>query len=163
MWPRCGYVDADRAHAYALSRRLEANEDSASYKLWLLAGRYLTDHYFTTVYAQAVNLRWSLERQIEDAFGIVDALIMPTTPHVASELLDVPSGEARIFERGTTMVQNTTPTNLAGNPSLAMPNGRGERGLPTSIQIVTAHGADELAISIGAALEAKLGTFPPLD
>lgn len=160
-WNSLGYVDTDRAHAYALSRRLEADEYSASYKLWLLAGRYLTDNYFTTVMAHAMNLRWTLERQIEEAFGAVDALIMPTTPHVASELLDTPSGEAKIFQRGTTMVQNTTPTNLAGNPSLAMPNGRGEKGLPTSIQIVTAHGADELAISIGAALEAEVGTFPP--
>lgn len=161
-WNSMGYVDADRAHAYAVSRRLEANEYSASYKLWLLAGRYLTENYFTTVLAQAMNLRWTLERQIEEAFGSVDALIMPTTPHVAPELLDTPSGEAKIFERGTTMVQNTTPTNLAGNPSLAMPNGRGGNGLPTSLQIVTAHGADELAVSIGAALEARLGTFPPV-
>lgn len=157
-----GYVDTARSHGFALSRRLEADGYAPFYKMWMLAGRYLHDEYFNTMLAKAMNLRWTLTEEVKKVLTHYDAIITPTTPHVATKLLDEASGEKAIIDRGTTMVTNTCITNLTGNPSLAMPNGRGEGGLPTSIQIVTGHGADELALTIGQSLESAIGTFPVL-
>jgi amidase len=156
-----GEIDTARAHSYALVRRLEGDNFSPFFKLWLLAGRYLHESYYSTMYAKAQNLRIALRRQIDDAFTDVDLLVMPTTPHVAPELLQQPDGEAALLARGTTMVANTAPTNLSGHPSLAVPTGRDPARLPTSIQIVARQFADDLTFSAGAVVEAALGNFPP--
>ncbi len=156
-----GEIDGDRAHAYALVRRLEADSFSPFFKLWLLAGRYLHENYYSTMYAKAQNLRLALIRQIDAAWSEADLLVMPTTPHVAPELLDQPAGELALLERGTTMVANTAPTNLSGHPSLAVPTGLDPDGLPTSIQVVAPRFADHLTFAAGAVLESALGTFAP--
>ncbi len=156
-----GYVDAERSHAFALARRSEADGYSPFYKLWMLVGRYLHDDYYSTTQAKAMNLRWTLTRQLDAVLEHADAIIMPTAPHVAPELLAEPRGEAALLARGTTMLANVAPTNLTGNPSLALPNGRGRHGLPTSVQVVGRRGADELVLAVGAALESAHGLFPP--
>jgi amidase len=162
-WGHYGEVDVARAHAFALVRRLEADSFSPFLKVWLLAGRYLHDSYFSTMYAKAQNLRLALRRQIDEALAGVDLLAMPTTPHVAPELLDEPAGEAALLQRGTTMVANTAPTNLSGHPSLAVPTGLDRDGLPTSTQLVGRRFEDHLTLRAGAVVEDALGTFPPGD
>lgn len=157
-----GELDGARAHGYALVRRLEADSFSPFFKVWLLAGRYLHDSYLSTMYAKAQNLRLALRRQIDEALSHVDLLAMPTTPHVAPEMLTAPGGEAALLARGTTVVANTAPTNLSGHPSLAVPTGLDPAGLPTSIQLVARHFADDVTFAAGAVVEAALGTFPPL-
>lgn len=160
-WGHLGEVDVGRAHAYALARRLEADDFPPFIKVWLLSGRYLHDEYFSTMYAKAQNLRLALIRQLEAAFDTADLLVMPTTPHVAPELLDEPSGEAALLERGTTMVTNTSPTNLSGHPSLAVPTGLDRDGLPTSIQIVAPRFQDAMTFRAGAVIEAAVGVLSP--
>jgi amidase len=160
-WGHYGEIDVDRAHAFALVRRLEADSFSPFLKVWLLAGRYLHDSYHSTLYAKAQNLRLALRRQIDGALASADLLVMPTTPHVAPELLGEPAGEAALLDRGTTMVANTAPTNLSGHPSLAIPTGLDRAGLPTSIQLVARRFEDPLTFSAGAVIEAALGTLPP--
>jgi len=157
-----GEVDAARAHAFALTRRLEADSFSPFFKVWLLAGRYLHETYFSTMYAKAQNLRLALRRQIDEALATADLLVMPTTPHVAPAMLPEAAGEAALLARGTTMVANTAPTNLSGHPSLAVPTGVDGDGLPTSIQIVARRFADDVTFAAGAVVEAAVGSFPPL-
>jgi amidase len=48
-----GEIDVARSHAFALSRRLEADEFPPFLKVWLLAGRWLHDHYFSTYFGKA--------------------------------------------------------------------------------------------------------------
>lgn len=160
-WGHYGEIDTERSHAFALVRRLEADSFSPFLKVWLLAGRYLHDSYYSTLYAKAQNLRLALRRQIDAALVSADLLVMPTTPHVAPALLDEPAGEAALLDRGTTMVANTAPTNLSGHPSLAVPTGVDRDGLPTSIQLVARPFEDPLTFSAGAVIEAALGTFAP--
>lgn len=160
-WGHLGEVDVDRAHAFALVRRLEADSFPPFFKLWLLAGRYLHDTYFSTMYAKAQNLRLALIRQVDAALGDADLLVMPTTPHVAQPLLAEPADEAFILQRGTTMVANTAPTNLSGHPSLAVPTGLDRDGLPTSIQLVATRFGDATCFSAGAVVEAAVGALGP--
>lgn len=157
-----GELDGARAHAYALVRRLEADSFSPFFKVWLLAGRYLHEQYFSTMYAKAQNLRLALRRHVDAALASVDLLVMPTTPHVAPVMLAEAAGEAALLARGTTMVANTAPTNLTGHPSLAVPTGVDRDGMPTSVQLVGRLFADHTTFAAGAVVEAALGSFPPL-
>jgi amidase len=159
-WGHMGAVDEARAHAFALVRRLEADEFPPFLKVWLLAGRYLHDRYLSTVYARAQNLRRALAAQVDQALLEVDLLVMPTTPHVAPLLLDEPDGDLALLSRGTTMVMNTAPTNLTGHPSLAVPTGLDGDRLPTSIQIVGRQLADADTFRAGAVVEAAVGVVP---
>lgn len=159
-WGHFGAIDVERAHGYALVRRLEADSFSPFFKVWLLAGRYLHDSYFSTMYAKAQNLRLALIRQVDAALADADLLVMPTTPHVAPPLLDEPADDAFLLQRGTTMVANTAPTNLSGHPSLAVPTGLDRDRLPTSIQLVARRFDDPTCFAAGAVVEAALGRFP---
>ena len=160
-WGHRGEIDVDRAHAFALVRRLEADSFSPFFKVWLLTGRYLHDQYFSTMYAKAQNLRLALTRQVDAALHHADLVVMPTTPHVAPVLLDEPATDLALLQRGTTMVANTAPTNLSGHPSLAVPTGLDRDGLPTSIQLVARRFADAVTFSAGAVIEAAVGRLPP--
>lgn len=156
-----GAVDEARSHAFALVRRVEADDFPPFLKVWLLAGRYLHDRYLNSLYARAQNLRRALAAQVDQAMAQVDLLVMPTTPHVAPVLLDEASDDFTIVGRGTTMIANTAPTNLSGHPSLAVPAGLDADGLPTSVQIVGRRFDDALTIRAGAVVEAAVGALPP--
>jgi amidase len=160
-WGHYGALDVDRAHGFALVRRLEADSFAPFLKTWLIAGRYLHDSYFSTMYAKAQNLRLALIRQVDAAFAGADLLVMPTTPHVAPSLLDEPSSDGALLQRGTTMVANTAPTNLSGHPSLAVPTGIDREGLPTSIQIVARRFEDHTTFAAGAVVESAVGVLSP--
>ncbi|OHV48881.1 amidase family protein [Pseudofrankia sp. BMG5.36] len=155
-----GEVDVDRVHGFGLVRRLEADSFPPFFKIWLLAGRYLNERYFSTYFAKGLNLRRTLRAQIDEALAGRDLLVTPTTPHVAPVLLDRPAGDAELLVRGTTMAGNTAPLNLSGHPALAVPSGADADGMPTSIQIIGAHFADALTLRAGAVVEAAVGVTP---
>jgi amidase len=159
-WGHMGAIDEARSHAFALVRRVEADDFPPFLKAWLLAGRWLHDRYHSTLYARGQNLRRALTAEIDRALVDVDLLIMPTTPHVAPRLIDRPAIDTVLLESGTSMTMNTAPTNLSGHPSLAVPTGRDGAGLPTSIQIVGRQLADADTFRAGAVVEAALGTVP---
>jgi amidase len=153
-----GEIDVARAHAFALSRRLEADEFPPFLKVWLLAGRWLHDHYFSTYFGKAQNLRRALRDQVDNALTGCDLLVTPTTPHVAPPLLDRPGTDAELLLRGTTMTANTAPLNLTGHPALAVPCGEDGDGLPVSLQIIGRPFADALTLQAAAVVEAARRT-----
>ncbi|GAA4873084.1 amidase [Pseudonocardia benzenivorans] len=156
-----GEVDVERTHAFAMVRRLEADAFPPFFKVWLLAGRYLHDTYFSTYFAKAANLRRALTAEIDVALQSCDLLVTPTTPQVAPVLLDRPAEDPELLARGTTMVANTCVTNLSGHPSLAVPSGVDPAtGMPTSIQIVAPHWEDARTFRAGAVVEAAVGVMP---
>lgn len=151
-----GLIDGERAHGFALMRRLEADDFPPFFKTWLLTGRYLHDEYFSTYFAKAQNLRIALRREVETVLGSCDLLITPTTPQVAPTLLDRPGTDEEILARGTTMVYNTAPLNLTGHPALSLPSGADSTGMPTSVQIIARAYDDALTIRAGAVVEAAV-------
>lgn len=156
-----GEVDVERAHAFGLVRRLEADSFPPFFKVWLLGGRYLHDSYFSTYFAKAANLRRALTAQIDEVFSSFDLLVTPTTPQVAPVLLDRPAEDPELLSRGTTMVANTCVLNLSGHPALAVPSGVDpETAMPTSIQIIAPHWADALTFRAGVVVERAAGVTP---
>jgi aspartyl-tRNA(Asn)/glutamyl-tRNA(Gln) amidotransferase subunit A len=86
-----------------------------------------------------------LRQNVRVALESVDALILPTAPHVAfAHALPAPHTQADL----------TAFANAAGCPALAMPMGPGRDGLPTSLQIFTAPGRDAWAIALAREIAA---------
>jgi mandelamide amidase len=88
----------------------------------------------------------------------IDALIFPTTPHVA-----IPQGpDASKLENFLLFIQNTDPGSNAGIPGLSIPAGLGPTTkLPVGMEIDGPRGSDERLLAIGMAIEKVLGHTPP--
>jgi mandelamide amidase len=88
----------------------------------------------------------------------IDALVGPTTPHVA-----VAQGpEASSLATFLLFIRNTDPGSNAGIPGLTVPAGLGPTtGLPIGLSLDGPRGSDERLLSIGLAMEQVLGRTPP--
>jgi Asp-tRNA(Asn)/Glu-tRNA(Gln) amidotransferase A subunit family amidase len=113
------------------------------------------------VYQAAVrDYRPALEKYYADTFTRygIEALIFPTTPHVAA----VQGPAASSLETFLLFIQNTDPGSNAGIPGLSIPAGLGPSGLPVGIEIDGPRGSDARLLAIGLAIERVLGrTSPP--
>jgi Asp-tRNA(Asn)/Glu-tRNA(Gln) amidotransferase A subunit family amidase len=102
-------------------------------------------------YLEAVQIQARLRSGLRHLFENLDTIISPSVPWVAPAE-DPPiggeSGEGEMLYSGV--------YNLVGLPALSIPCGLSETGLPAGLQIVTPWNKDELALSIGAALERHL-------
>jgi mandelamide amidase len=87
----------------------------------------------------------------------IDALIFPTTPHVAV----VQGPDASSLQTFLLFIQNTDPGSNAGIPGLSIPAGLGPTTkLPVGIEIDGPSGSDERLLAIGMAIEKVLGPTP---
>ncbi|HET6620020.1 MAG TPA: amidase [Dongiaceae bacterium] len=102
-------------------------------------------------YLEAKQTQSKLRDGFRRLFETVDAIISPSVPWVAPAE-DPPiggqSGEGEMLYSGV--------YNLVGLPALSIPCGVTGDGLPAGLQIVTPWNTDQLALSVGAALERHL-------
>jgi mandelamide amidase len=103
--------------------------------------------------------RPALLKHFADAFqkNGTDALVAPTTPHVA-----VAQGpDASSLPTFLLFIRNTDPGSNAGIPGLTVPAGLGpSTGLPVGLSLDGPRGSDERLLAIGMAIEAILGPTP---
>jgi Asp-tRNA(Asn)/Glu-tRNA(Gln) amidotransferase A subunit family amidase len=92
--------------------------------------------------------RW--REEAEAALAGIDLLLTPTLGVVAPLRNRHAPGDLDVRER---MIRNTFPFNALGWPTLALPCGAAEYGLPASLQIAGRPGADALVLAAGASLE----------
>ncbi len=104
------------------------------------------------------------ERQLEWAARVAswwqdfDLLVTPTVgllPPLLAELDGATHGPDELMERMGPHMAFTEPFNATGQPALALPFGLSEQGLPLSVQLVAAHGREDLLLALGARLEAE--------
>jgi len=108
-----------------------------------------------TAYVRGQMLQRELAMRFRKLFDDVDVLISPSVPWVApaeDPALNDDSGAGEMLYSGL--------YNVLGIPALALPAGLSE-GLPAGLQIATPWGADSLAFSVGAAIEAGVGLLHP--
>jgi aspartyl-tRNA(Asn)/glutamyl-tRNA(Gln) amidotransferase subunit A len=116
----------------------------------ILLGTYVLSHgYYDAYYNKAVLLRDKITRQVNEAFKTVDYILTPTVPTPAfkiGEKMDDPVAMylCDIF---------SAPANLAGVPSIALPSGKTEAGLPMSIQFMAPHFREDALFAVGKAFE----------
>jgi aspartyl-tRNA(Asn)/glutamyl-tRNA(Gln) amidotransferase subunit A len=113
-------------------------------------------------YIDAQRLRTRMVAALDDVFGEYDAIVSPTLPTVT-----YPVG-AKFDETYPDNAGNPNliaPGNLTGRPALALPNGFGEHGLPTSVALLGNVYAETALTAIGARLQRMTGAHrarPPL-
>ena len=88
----------------------------------------------------------------------IDALVGPTTPHVAA----AQGPEASSLETFLRFIRNTDPGSNAGIPGLTIPAGLGpSTGLPVGLSLDGPRGSDERLLALGLAIEELLRRTPP--
>ena len=111
-------------------------------------------------YRAALNAhRPALQKIYADAFAAdrIDALVFPTTPHVAMPATPASSSP----ENFGLYIQNTDPGSNAGIPGIQLPMGLGaSTRLPVGLELDGPSGSDRRLLSIGLALEGVLGRLP---
>ena len=113
------------------------------------------------IYGLAMDqARPALLKHFADTFqrNGIEALVAPTTPHVA-----VAQGpEASGLSTFLLFIRNTDPGSNAGIPGLTIPAGLGPTtGLPVGLSLDGPRGSDERLLAIGMAIETVLGRTPP--
>jgi aspartyl-tRNA(Asn)/glutamyl-tRNA(Gln) amidotransferase subunit A len=102
-------------------------------------------------YIDAQRQRPLMIAALHDAFGAYDAVVSPTLP-VVTYPVGVPFDRAYPEYDGNPNL--IAPGNLAGLPALAMPNGFGRDGLPTSVSLLGTAFGEAALIAIGKRYQA---------
>lgn len=90
-------------------------------------------------------------------------LVMPTTVITAPAIAPLEAGDDVFFRINTLTLRNTALTNVLDMCGVAMPNGRDEKGLPTSFLVSAPWDEDERLLGAALAMEAIVGDgFVPL-
>ena len=116
----------------------------------ILLGTYVLSHgYYDAYYNKALKVREKIKEEVVQAFKKVDYILTPTvpvTPFKIGEKMDDPVAMylCDIF---------SAPANLAGVPSIALPSGVSENGLPFSIQFMAPHFCEKALFEIGKRFE----------
>jgi aspartyl-tRNA(Asn)/glutamyl-tRNA(Gln) amidotransferase subunit A len=111
-----------------------------------------------TDYLRAQRVRRLIQDEYEAAFETVDVILTPGAACVAPKLarkLMAELGESR--EPLLDILGRVYhPFNLTGHPAVCIPSGLDRRGLPTSVQVVSALDRDDVCISVAEAIEDAL-------
>jgi aspartyl-tRNA(Asn)/glutamyl-tRNA(Gln) amidotransferase subunit A len=102
-------------------------------------------------YLRAMRIRRQARAALQALLGRYDAIVHPATAVVASPLsmrFDDYAGKGRRLPLGSA-------GNLAGLPAISVPNGFGERGLPTGLQFVGAAGSENRLLAVARAYQER--------
>ncbi len=100
-----------------------------------------TQDFPVSKYARALRRREQLTLDVAHLFGEVDVLLTPTTAVPAFAAEGPPPG-------GAMATPFTMLANLCWNPSISVPAGRTEAGLPVGLQITVPRHRDDLALRL---------------
>ncbi len=94
----------------------------------------------------------------------LDAMIFPTTPFpavaVGDDTADIVIQGRRLKNGFSYLIQNTVYQSAAGIPSLTVPAGLTDDGLPVGLNFDGPFGTDQRLLAIGMAFEQARGVFP---
>lgn len=93
--------------------------------------------------------RQDLRGRFAALFGAVDMLLTPVHPSLA--MIRTPGGQP---ERIAGLQRYTCPFNLTGQPTITLPGGVSDAGLPIGFQLVAAHLGEMTLLRAGAAFQA---------
>jgi aspartyl-tRNA(Asn)/glutamyl-tRNA(Gln) amidotransferase subunit A len=103
-------------------------------------------------YIQAMRVRRPMKQAMAKLFERFDAIAAPTRSTVSSPI-------DKNFEDAYPGIESGPPLiaagNLCGLPALAMPNGLGENGLPTSLSFMGPAFSERTLVSLGNAYQSR--------
>jgi aspartyl-tRNA(Asn)/glutamyl-tRNA(Gln) amidotransferase subunit A len=102
-------------------------------------------------YLRALRIRRAGSRQLDALLAPFDAIVAPTLPYVATP---IDANFATWFgrDRGPSL---GAAGNLCGLPSITVPNGFGERGLPTALEFMGRAYAEDRILAVARAYQAR--------
>jgi amidase len=153
-----GRYAPDFAIAFGKGVRSLGQDMPPAYKISLVVGTYLREHYFSQFYAKAQNMRLALRSGYDRALSQVDLLVMPTATSRPIELTSNPTLSEKVL-RGWKGISNTFPQNLTGHPALSVPAAECE-GLPVGLMIVGRMFEEGKLLSVAHTYERRYGWFP---
>lgn len=99
----------------------------------ILLGTYvLSAGYYDAYYKKAQDLRGAIVSAFSKAFEKCDVILAPTAPSAAFELGKAVSDPIETYQSDIC----TVPVNIAGLPSVSLPCGYTEQGLPIGMQLI---------------------------
>jgi aspartyl-tRNA(Asn)/glutamyl-tRNA(Gln) amidotransferase subunit A len=120
----------------------------------IMLGTYaLSAGYYDAYYGKAQRVRTLIIRDFARAYERFDVLLSPTSPTTAFAL------GAKTADPLTMYLNDvcTIPSNLAGQPAVSVPFGRGDDGLPIGVQVLAPLRGEPTMFRAAAVLEAAAG------
>ncbi|NEK86127.1 Asp-tRNA(Asn)/Glu-tRNA(Gln) amidotransferase GatCAB subunit A [Blastococcus saxobsidens] len=158
-----GIVLPEAAAYHRESLRTKAHLYRPETRLQLEAGELV----LATDYINALRVRTLVQRAWKELFADVDVVVGPVQPFPAPLVDEMevvwPDGTVELVDLA--MVRLTSPANLTGLPTLAVPTGFDERGLPLGMQVTGRPFDEATLLDVGAAYEAAtdvVGRLAPL-
>ncbi len=146
-------VDADDVAAMNTATRTAGF--GAEVKRRIMLGTYaLSAGYYDAYYAQAQRVRTMVMQAFERAYASVDVLLGATAPTTAFAL------GAKVDDPMAMYMNDvcTIPSNLSGHPSVSVPFGVGDDGLPVGVQVLAPALQEALLFQVAGAMEAAAPT-----
>jgi aspartyl-tRNA(Asn)/glutamyl-tRNA(Gln) amidotransferase subunit A len=118
----------------------------------IMLGTYaLSAGYYDAYYGKAQKVRTLIIRDFEAAYERCDVLLSPTSPTTAFPIGATADPLAMYLNDICTI-----PSNLAGHPSMSVPYGAGDDGLPVGVQLMANTLGEPTMFRVAAALERSL-------
>ena len=146
-------IDAD--DAAAMNTATHTAGFGAEVKRRIMLGTYaLSAGYYDAYYAQAQRVRTMVMQAFERAYASVDVLLGATAPTTAFAL------GAKVDDPMAMYMNDvcTIPSNLSGHPSVSVPFGVGDDGLPVGVQVLAPALQEALLFQVAGAVEAAAPT-----
>lgn len=125
----------------------------------IMLGSYvLSAGYYDAYYLKAMRVRSLIIKEVDEAFEKVDLLIAPVSPSAPFKLGEKTSDPLKMY---LTDIYAAT-ANLAGIPSLAIPSGFSEKGLPLGFQIMGPRFSESVIFDVAERYHREIGYKPKI-
>ncbi len=144
-------IDFEAHAAHEAHYPSRADEYGAYFRELLVRGARVTD----AAYAEASQLRTEFSARFRAVFSSVDAVVTPASgvPFDVSSEVQYAGGAELLQALKVDLSRFTNPANLAGTPTLSLPCGFSESGLPYTIQLWGNRLSEPMLCRIGHAYE----------
>ncbi len=116
----------------------------------ILLGTYVLSHgYYDAYYNKAVALREIIRKEVADVLKDYDAIFTPTTPTPAFKIGEKANDPVAMYLADLF----TVPANIAQHPSISIPSGKTEAGLPLGVQFIGPRFGEEKLFALGKVVE----------
>ncbi len=116
----------------------------------ILLGTYVLSHgYYDAYYNKAVVLREVIRKEVADTLKDYDAIFTPTTPTPAFKIGEKANDPVAMYLADLF----TVPGNIAQHPSISVPSGKTESGLPLGVQFIGPSFGEEKLFALGKIVE----------
>ena len=142
-------VDADTAAEMNTATRTAGFGDEVKRRIML--GTYaLSAGYYDAYYGKSQKVRTLIVEDFARAYGRYDLLLSPTSPTTAFSLGEKTADPMTMYLTDVC----TIPSNLAGHPSMSVPFGVGDDGMPVGVQVLAPAMGESAMFRAAAVLEA---------